>query len=91
MRKFQSKFAANFSCGSALRLCGNLYGGGTGATPFRPVLNGGNFMADITPIQPGRGRKTNRDRLSSMTDEELAEWLDGMQSRAYDVGTRLEG
>lgn len=48
-------------------------------------------MADITPIQPGRGRKTNRDRLSSMTDEELAEWLDGMQSRAYDFGARLEG
>lgn len=48
-------------------------------------------MAYITPIQPGRGRKTNRDRLSSMTDEELAEWLDGMQSRAYDFGARLEG
>lgn len=48
-------------------------------------------MADITPIQPGRGRKTYRDRLRAMTDEELAEWLDGIQTRAYDFGARLEG
>lgn len=48
-------------------------------------------MAYISPLPQGRGRKTNRDRLRAMTDEELAEWLDGMQSRAYDFGTRLEG
>lgn len=48
-------------------------------------------MADITHLPTGRGRKTNRDRLRAMTDEEFAEWLDGMQSRAYDFGARLEG
>ena len=44
------------------------------------------YLAAVTGVLEATGNATNADRIRSMTDEELATWLNCMQSNAYHCG-----
>ena len=47
-------------------------------------------MAGVIPYTHESWKRTNADRIRSMTDEELAEWLDNVCESAYDEGYTKE-